>query len=75
MALNITTVARKFSFIPAKGGAALKLADPNPAFTPAEVMNFYSNAHPELTTATIDGPKMTDNGAEYEFKKTVGTKG
>lgn len=75
MALTITDIERRFTIAAGNGKPAIKLEDPNPAFTPEEVMNHWANIHPELTTATIEGPKMTANGAEYEFKNTVGTKG
>lgn len=75
MALIIKDVTRSFSIPAANGKPLVKLTDPNPAFTVEEVVSHYANVYPELTTATIDGPKMTENGAEYEFKKTVGTKG
>lgn len=75
MALQITSVKRSFTIPAANGKAQVILEDINPALTPVEVLNFYSNAYPELTTATIDGPKMTEDGAKYEFKRTVGTKG
>lgn len=73
MALQITSLNRSFQFT--KDKKELKLPDPNPAFTPAEVMQFYSTQHPELTTSTIDGPKIENAKAVYEFKTTVGTKG
>lgn len=75
MTLVINDVNRHFSIPAANGKPYVKLEDPNPSFTPEEVMNHYANIHPELTTATVSGPKMTHNGAEYEFKSTVGTKG
>ena len=58
-----------------KGSETVKLNDPNPAFTPQDVIRFYSPQHPELTTATIDGPKIEGAEAVFEFKTTVGTKG
>lgn len=52
-----------------------KLSDPNPDMSPEEVMNFYSNQYPELTTSNVHGPKVENDEAVYEFKTTVGTKG
>lgn len=69
MALQISKYKRVF-----KHGAAT-LADPNPDMTPEEVMNFYSNQYPELTTSNVHGPKIEGDSAVYEFKTTVGTKG
>lgn len=69
MALQISKYKRVF-----KHGTAT-LADQNPDMTPEEVMNFYSNQYPELTTSNVHGPKIEGNTAVYEFKTTVGTKG
>ena len=52
-----------------------KLSDPDPKMSPEEVMNFYSNQFPELTTSNVHGPKIENDAAVYEFKTTVGTKG
>lgn len=73
MALEIINLVRSFSF--KKDGKVVALPDPNPELSVDEVMNFYSTQHPELTTSTIDGPKIDGDKAAYEFKTTVGTKG
>lgn len=73
MPLEVTNLKRAFKF--KKDGKMTNLADPNPAFTVEEVIQFYSSSHAELTTSTIDGPKIEDDTAVYEFKTTVGTKG
>jgi PRTRC genetic system protein C len=52
-----------------------RLSDPNPSMSPDEVMNYYSNLYPELTTSNVHGPKIENDEAVYEFKTTVGTKG
>lgn len=69
MALNTTRFPRVFKH---KG---IELPDPNPALSPEEVMGYYSNQYPELTTSNVFGPKIVSDKAEYEFKTTVGTKG
>lgn len=73
MALSITGHTRVFKF--KKNNETITLNDPNSELPPDSVMQFYSGSHPELTTATIDGPKIEDGNAVYEFKTTVGTKG
>lgn len=73
MALEVTNLSRKFSF--KKDGKTVDLPDPNREFSAEEVIQFYSTQHPELTTCTIDGPKIEGDAAVYEFKTTVGTKG
>lgn len=69
MALHIQNYKRVFKH----GGR--ELSDPNPEMTPEEVMGFYSNQYPELTTSNVHGPKIENEKAVYEFKTTVGTKG
>lgn len=71
--MEATALKRAFKF--KKGSETISLPDPNPAFTAQEVIQFYSTQHPELTTCTIDGPKVDGEEAVYEFKTTVGTKG
>ncbi|GAO43762.1 PRTRC system protein C [Flavihumibacter petaseus] len=73
MALEVTNLKRSFKF--KKDGKMITLADANPAFTLEETVQFYSTQYPELTTATIDGPKVECDNAVYEFKTTIGTKG
>lgn len=73
MALQVTTLTREFKF--KKDGTTVTLPDPNPEFTTDEVLRFYSGQYPELTTATMDGPKVEGNSAVYSVKTTVGTKG
>lgn len=51
------------------------LPDPDTTMTPDEVMAFYSNQYPELTTSNVFGPTIENDNAVYEFKTTVGTKG
>ena len=73
MSLSIQSVKRTFKFT--RNSQDLNLADPNPEFTPEEVLTFYGNTYPELTTATLIGPKIENDSALYEFRTTVGTKG
>lgn len=55
--------------------SGVELPDPNPEMSEDEVMKFYSAQYPELTTATVDGPKINNDKAHYSFKTTIGTKG
>jgi PRTRC genetic system protein C len=71
--LEVTGLNRQFKF--KKDKETISLPDPNPDFTAAEVIQFYSTQYPELTTSTIDGPKVDGDTAVYEFKTTIGTKG
>jgi PRTRC genetic system protein C len=69
MALNVKVFPRVFKH------RELLLADPNSDMTPDEVMAYYSNQYPELTTSNVFGPTIENDQAVYEFKTTVGTKG
>lgn len=73
MALEVTNLTRQF--ILKKGGKDIDLADPNGDLSPQEVMKFYSGQYPELTNATIEGPRVEGKKAVYTYKTTVGTKG
>jgi PRTRC genetic system protein C len=74
MALNIQTVERVFKF--GKDDNKVELDDPNPDFTPEEVMSFYALTYPELTTASLSGPKIDRCGkAIYKFVTNFGVKG
>lgn len=69
MALNVKSFPRAFKH------RDLILPDPDSDMTPDEVMAYYSNQYPELTTSNVFGPKIENDKAVYEFKTTVGTKG
>jgi len=73
MPLVAQQLTREFKF--KKDGTPVTLPDPNPEFSVEEVMQFYSGQYPELTTATLDGPKVEGKTAVYSVKTTVGTKG
>lgn len=69
MALNVKVFPRVFKH------RDNTLPDPDKDMSPDEVMAFYSNQYPELTTSNVFGPKIENDQAVYEFKTTVGTKG
>jgi PRTRC genetic system protein C len=73
MPLSVTSLVRSFKF--RNGNTDLILNDPNPAMLPEEVMEFFSNTYPELTTATVRGPEVEDDRIIYSFRTTIGTKG
>ena len=53
----------------------ITLPDPNPDFTPEQVREMYVTTYPELATAAVEGPKVTDRGIEYTLTRAVGAKG
>ena len=69
MALNVTNIKRQFKH------KENDLPDPATEMAPHEVLAFYANTYPELTTATVHGPEVKDGVAIYEFKTNFGPKG
>lgn len=69
MALSIKSLERVFKH------GDIVLSDPDKNMSPEEVMSFYSNTYPELTTSNLHGPKIEGDKALYEFRTVVGTKG
>lgn len=53
----------------------IKLPDPNPEMSLEQVREIYSPAYPELTTAAIEGPEITNETMVYRFVRAVGAKG
>lgn len=74
MALQVTNLKRAFT-LKKDGKKDIELTDPNADMSPEEVMKFFSGTYPELTNATITGPKVEGGKAFYNFKTVVGTKG
>ncbi|MFL5810055.1 MAG: PRTRC system protein C [Flavisolibacter sp.] len=73
MALEVTNLERVFQF--KKEGTLISLPDPDPSLSVEEVLQFYAPQYPELTTATLDGPRIDGKKSVYSVKTTVGTKG
>lgn len=58
----------------------IKLPDPGPDMTEKEVLGYYSEQYPELTTAGFSAPEVSVDKsgttiATYAIKKQVGGKG
>lgn len=62
-------LAREFTY------NGIKLPDPNPEMSLEQVREVYSPAYPELTTAAIEGPEVTNDKIAYRFVRAVGAKG
>ena len=67
--MKIDNLIREFKY------NGVKLADPSPAFTVAQVRDFYSTVYAEIVSADIEGPEQLGNKAVYTFRRAVGTKG
>lgn len=72
MALEVTNLSRQFIF--KKNGTNVTLPDPDPALSAEEALQYYSAQYPELTTATLEDPKIEGKSANYNVRTTVGTK-
>ena len=59
------------------GGRAkdTQLPDPNPDFTPEEVLKHYISLYPELSNSSISGPEIKNETLVFSFKTSVGSKG
>jgi len=67
--MEIQDLIRSFAY------NSVKLADPSPSMTLAQVRDFYAMTYPELTSAEIEGPAAVGNTQVFTFRRAVGTKG
>lgn len=67
--MQVQTLKREFRY------NGVKLADPSPTFTLAQVRDFYANTYPEIVNAEIEGPELQGEMQIYSFRRAVGTKG
>ncbi|MEP2668895.1 MAG: PRTRC system protein C [Cyclobacteriaceae bacterium] len=74
MALQVTNIERSFVLVKSDE-EQIPLHDFNPDLSPNDILNFYSGTYPLLTSATIEGPEVIGNKAEYRFLTKIGTKG
>ena len=70
--LKVKTLPREFVF---SKGSGIRLTDPNPNMTPAEVMGFYASTYPEMTNGSITGPEVKATKIVYTISTQVGKKG
>jgi len=62
-------------FILVDKGNEIPLSDPEPKWAEQDVLFFYSNMYPILTTAKISAPIIQDDEVIYRFETVIGTKG
>lgn len=69
MAITVSQTAREFLY------NGMIFVDPGATFSPDDVRDLYSAQYPELTTASVDGPEVTDGVLRYKFVRAAGAKG
>jgi PRTRC genetic system protein C len=69
MALSAKALRRAFTY------NGLTLPDPDPSLSPEAVKGTFTAIYPELTTASVDGPKIVADLATYSFVRAVRDKG
>lgn len=62
-------------FIITEKGQEIKLSDPEPKWSVENVINFYANTYPILTTAKVSAPVIREDTVQYTFESVMGTKG
>ena len=67
--MQIDRLTRLFSY------TGLQLPDPDERMTPEQVRDFYASSYPEITTASIEGPDVSDGKLNFKFTRALGTKG
>lgn len=75
MALQVSTPKRVFMITKKNKKDNITLPDPHPDMSVQEVLNHYKGTYPEISTATVDGPKLEENKAVYSIKTVIGTHG
>lgn len=73
MALKVTKQERVFRFT--KEGSTVTLTDPNPRMTVDQVLRFYSNQYPFLSTAIVEAPTADGPKIVFNIKTSIGTNG
>ncbi len=67
--MNVEKLVREFNY------NGMCLPDPNPNLGVEEVRSLYASAHPEITTAAIEGPETVGNKLIYRFTRAIEIRG
>lgn len=73
MSIKTGTIERKFSV--KVDNKTIELEDPNPNFTPKEVMELYTPQYPQLLNGSIETLGIVDDKQTFQFVTVAGTKG
>jgi PRTRC genetic system protein C len=75
MALQVEAPKRVFVIKKKNKSENITLPDPHASMSIQEVINHYKSQYPEISTASVDGPKMEEKKAVYSFNTIIGTHG
>ena len=67
--LTVSALKREFVY----GNQVLQ--DPNPALSIEQVRDALTVALPEIATAALTGPEVTETALRYTFSRAIGSKG
>lgn len=67
--LTVSALKREFVF----GNQVIP--DPNPSLSVEQVRDALTVAFPEIATAALSGPEVTDTAVRYAFSRAIGSKG
>jgi PRTRC genetic system protein C len=67
--LTVSALRREFVY----GNQVLQ--DPNPSLSIDQVRDALTVAYPEIATAALAGPEITDNAMRFTFTRAIGSKG
>ncbi len=67
--MQVTAMRREFRF------NGVRLPDPNPKLSVEQVREIYSTQHPEIATASVNGPEAVGKKLVYHFERAIGSKG
>ena len=71
--LTSKEIKRVFKFT--TNGRTIELDDIDPSMSHNDIVKFYANQYPELTTAKITGPKFEGDNMVFKIDTVVGTLG
>jgi PRTRC genetic system protein C len=67
--LSVSALKREFIY----GNQVIP--DPNPGLSIDQVRDALTAAYPEIATAALAGPEVTDTAVRYTFSRAIGSKG
>jgi PRTRC genetic system protein C len=67
--LSVSALKREFVY------GSQVLPDPDPSLSVEQVRDALTAAYPEIATAALAGPEVTDTAVRYTFSRAIGSKG